>query len=83
MVIGRLYPIGAVWMILFSLAFIRAADHRTAKHPLLPFQNVATPVDQRVADLLARMTVEEKDPATGHVLGEGSGEYERSPGIFV
>jgi beta-glucosidase len=55
MAIRRLYSIVAVWMILFSLSFIG-----TANHPVFPYQNVAIPVDQRVADLIARMTVEEK-----------------------
>ncbi len=68
-------PLSA-FLIALSLASVSAAQESAAAPPPpdAPYRNPATPLDQRVSDLLARMTIEEK--AT---LLAGSGWMESAP----
>jgi beta-glucosidase len=64
MLIRRLYYIVPAVMVFFFAAFVRKGEVGTQREPRAPhgypYQDAALPVDQRVADLIGRMTTEEK-----------------------
>src|ERR1700721_475633 len=77
-----------VWAVLIANFAIVAAIHGQAKYQY-PFQDPKLPAEQRITDLLSRMTPEEKifcfgiDPSVPRLGVKGSGHIEGLSGVAL